>query len=367
MLRYKEIKKMLIEKIGKMNPGDRLPSRPALCIELETTRTTLDRAIKELEKERIVSCQNGSGTYVVGLIDGAAPYVDNWCVIVPSIMGDIYPSLIQGIENIAQKYGTNIILCNSDNDADKQERYIRRLLVSGVSGFIIVPIISETIELSYRLYGTLLDSKIPFVFCNRGVEGIRAPLVKSNDFYGGYIATKHLLKKGYRRIAYMARPKYQTSVERCQGYISALLEEGIEIDRHLIVMSQQGDGETCFQLAKKLLQEVNAPDAFFCFNDNVAHDVCRAVQSCGLKISEEVGIIGYDNIASAASAVPPITSMAYKSVEIGEKAANILANRIKGIDPGSNFDYYLFQPSIVERESCLGPKDNSLVHKNKNI
>lgn len=363
MLRYKEIKNMLITKIGKMNPGERLPSRPTLCLELETTRTTLDRAIKELESEGVVSCQSGSGTYVIGLIRGTAPQVDNWCVIVPNVMEDIYPSLIRGIENVSVRIGANIILCNSDNDADKQERYIRRLLVSGVAGFIIVPVISGSIETSYRLYGTLLDANIPFVFCNRGVDGIKAPLVKSNDFYGGYIATKLLLSKGYRKIAYLAKRKYQTSTERCQGYISALLEWDQKIDRRLIILPRDNEDIDCYQIAKKLILDEDGPDAIFCFNDYVAQDVCRAIEACGKQVSNDVGIIGYDNIASSISFTPSITSVAYKSVEIGEMAANILADSIAGKDPGSNFDSYLFQPIIVERESCLGPKANPLVHR----
>lgn len=361
MLRYKEIKNMLITRIGKMNPGDRLPSRTALCLELETTRTTLDRAIKELESEGVLSCQNGSGTYVLGLIRGTAPLVDNWCVIVPNVMEDTYPSLIRGIENVGARVGANIILCNSDNDADKQERYIRRLLVSGVAGFIIVPVISGSIETSYRLYGTLLDANIPFVFCNRGVEGIKAPLVKSNDFYGGYIATKLLLSKGYKKIAYLAKTKYQTSTERCHGYIGALLEQELKIDRRMIVLPRENEDIDCYLMAKRLILSGNCPDAFFAFNDYVAQDVCRAIRSCGKRVSDDIGVIGYDNIAAAASSVPPISSVAYRSVEIGEMAAGILSDAIRGKDPGSNFDSYLFQPIVVERESCLGPKADSLV------
>ena len=97
-MRYQEIKKQLIEMIGAMDPGIRLPSRPIMCKQLDTTRTTLDRAIKELEREGVLSSRNGSGTYVVGLIAGTAPHIENWCIIVPNVMDDIYPSLIRGID-----------------------------------------------------------------------------------------------------------------------------------------------------------------------------------------------------------------------------------------------------------------------------
>lgn len=367
MMRYKEIKEQLIRIVGQMDPGTRLPSRPALCHQLETTRTTLDRAIKELEHEGVLSSQYGSGTYVIGLIDGKAPHVENWCVIVPSVMSDIYPSLIRGIENVASAHGANVVLCNSDNDPNKQDRYIRRLLVSGVSGFIIVPVVSGTIAASYQLYGALLDSNIPFVFCNRSVEGIRAPVVKSNDFYGGYIATKLLINRGYRHIAFIAKTRYRTSIDRCQGYVSALLEQGLQINRRLIVLPHGEEETSAYDIMTDLIASGEPLDAVFCFNDVVALDVCRAIQKSGRTISDDIGVIGYDNIAATATFDPPISSVAYKSVEIGEKAASILSGLIQGKQPDSNFEYYLFQPNIVERESCRGHKASSLVHINKTI
>ena len=354
MKRYLEIKEELIKIIAEMEPGKPLPSRPKLCEKLETTRTTLDRAMQELEKEGIVYSKSGSGTYAIGILKGKIDTVENWGVIVPSISEDIYSLLTRGIENIACRHGANIILCNSDNNPEKQRCYIERLLLSGVSGFIIVPIISYNVEVSNILYGTLLKSNIPFVLCNRSVEGIHAPTVRSNDFYGGYIATKHLISKGYRSIAYIAETMYSVSIERCQGYISALMEKGYEIDRRMIVIPYEDQKCASYNNMKKLLQGEKKPDAVFCFNDKVAVDVCRAVQDMGMSVSKDVGIIGYDNNIYASMNHPPITSVSFKSLEIGEKSAEILVKLIIGEKLNSNFNEYLYQPTIVERESCLG-------------
>lgn len=354
MRRYLEIKDELIKMIAEMKPGQPLPSRPHLCDKLETTRTTLDRAMQELEKEGVVYSKTGSGTYVIGILKGKVDKVENWGVIVPSISEEIYSLLARGIENIACHRGANIILCNSDNDPEKQKCYIKRLLLAGVSGFIIVPIISYNVEISNILYGTLLKSNIPFVLCNRSVEGIHAPTVRSNDFYGGYIATKHLISKGYCSIAYIAQTIYSVSIERCQGYISALMENGYEIDRSMVIIPYEERKNGVYENMKQLLSQEKKPDAVFCFNDKVAVNVCRAVQDMGRKVSEEVGIIGYDNNIYASVNHPPITTISFKSMEIGEKAAEILVKLIRGEKLNSNFNEYLYQPSIVERESCLG-------------
>lgn len=123
-------------------------------------------------------------------------------------MQEIYISLLKGIEKVSEQSGTNTIICSSYKNGDKQEQYIKRMMVSGIDGFIIVPIVAFDARESLRLYENLVCSKIPFVFCNREVEGVEAPVVKSNDFYGGLIATRHLIRMEYRRIAYVCEQKY---------------------------------------------------------------------------------------------------------------------------------------------------------------
>lgn len=353
MLRYKEIKQALLQEISKYMPEERLPSRPVLCKKLDTTRTTLDKAIRELEEEGYLTSRNGSGTYVVGLMDGVRSPVGTWGVIVPNVMDAVYPGLVRGAENVAQGYGVNIIICNSDNDPDKQEKYVKRLLYSGVSGMIIVPVVTNDIRVNFRLYNQLALARIPFVFCNRSVEGINVPTVTSNDFYGGYIATKHLISRGYRNIAYLARLKYKTSIDRCQGYISALMEENIPINRRLI----RFDSDVTAAM-EGLLRSGEAMDAVFCFNDKVAEDCCRAISANGRQISEDIGLIGYDNTDICDRLPVSLTSVAYKNYEIGEKAAELLWGILNN-QTLLDFEYYLFQPGIVERDSCKGPRTGS--------
>lgn len=349
MLRYKEIKQALLQEISKYRPEDRLPSRPVLCKKLDTTRTTLDKAIRELEAEGYLTSRNGSGTYVVGLMDGITSPIDTWGVIVPNVMDAVYPGLVRGAENVAQCYGVNTIICNSDNDPDKQEQYVKRLLCSGVSGMIIVPVVSNDIRVNFRLYNQLAVAKTPFVFCNRSVEGINVPTVTSNDFYGGYIATRHLIDHGYRNIAYLANLKYKTSIDRCQGYLSALMEQGIPINRRLIRFDPDVSGTM-----EQLLQSKESLDAVFCFNDKVAECCCHAIEKSGRRISAEIGIIGYDNTDICNRMPVALTSISYKNYEIGEKAAQLLWG-MTNHQPLLDFEYYLFQPSIIERDSCKGP------------
>ncbi|MDO4332634.1 MAG: GntR family transcriptional regulator [Eubacteriales bacterium] len=353
MLRYKEIKNALMDEISFMKAGEKLKSRPLLCRKLDTTRATLDKAIRELEDEGYLYSVNGSGTYVKEQFTGISTKESNWAVIVPNVMDAIYPGLVRGVENVAQKYGINLILCNSDNDGEKQEHYIKRLISNGVDGFIMVPVISNRLEDNLKLYNRLTQANIPYVFCNRSVEGIDVPVVSSNDFYGGYIATKFLIEKGYRKIAYIAMEKYRTSMDRCHGYISALIENGIEVNRHIISLEK---GRTPAEKLQAMLEEGQEIDAVFCFNDRVARELYQVIESMGKQVSDDIGMIGYDNDDFDSLLIPKLTSVSYKNVEIGEMAAEILWKLIHK-EKISDFQYYLFQPAIVERDSCRGRQE----------
>lgn len=350
MLRYKEIKNNLLYEISKHPPGTKLPSRPILCRNLDTTRTTLDKAIKELIEEGFLTSGKGSGTYVVGLIEGVPATSASWGIIVPNVMEAIYSGLVRSIENNATKYGLNLIICNSDNDPDKQEQYVKRLLLSGVSGMVIVPVVSNDIRINFRLYNQLVSANTPFVFCNRSVEGINVPTITSNDFYGGYIATNHLIKKGYKKIAYISKIKYKTSIDRCQGYISALMENDFTIDRDLIVFSDDP-----YSSVQSLLFDTPDIDAFFCFNDSIALSCYKAITDLKLEVSDDIGLIGYDNTDSCLMVIRNISSVSYMQHEIGQKASEILW-KLQNNKEVLDFEYYLVKPSIVDRDSCLGPK-----------
>lgn len=354
MLRYLEIEQILRQMIADMEPGERLPSRNVLIRKLETTRMTLDKALSKLQNENIVISKKGSGTFVASTLQGALPEVENWGVMVPTMAESIYNGLISGIESFARQKGVNLVLCTSDNSKDVQEYNIGRLMNSVVRGFIIVPVISNNIEDNYHAYRKLINSQIPFVFCNRPVEGIDVPAVVSNDFYGSYIATRHLIQKGYRHIAYIAKLRHSTAINRFQGYACALQENGLVLNTDLVRMESGVADEDVYRVCREILTCGQKVDAVFCFNDYVALQAYRCVRDLGMRISDDIGIIGYDNIEDGAALNPPLTSISYKNREIGVKAAEVLWSLLHEKGKRKRFEYYLFQPEIVENGSCLG-------------
>jgi DNA-binding LacI/PurR family transcriptional regulator len=354
---YEKIRDELIEKIGSLPPHERIPSRNALCREYLVTRTTIDRAIDELANSGYLYSVMGSGTFVAdlsanGMKLGAGD--KNFGVLLPDITADTYPEILRGIQDTADRYGISIVACNTDNQTEKQASIVRRLINSKVDGLIIIPAISSSADQAFC--HLLEDSSVPFVFCNRNIGGVNSPCVCSNDFYGSFLATTHLIEQGYRRIAYLSAMFYKTSMDRYQGYIAALSQHEREIDESLILIGETTDPsrqEGAGQLLKALLQKDGSVDAVVCFNDRVACDAMEAVQGIGLRVSEDIGLIGYDN-TSVCNLLPiKLTSMDYRNYEIGQCAATTLYRMIS--EPGfAARRITTFEPRIVVRDSCRG-------------
>ena len=363
MYKYRQVKEKILEDIQKLRPNEKIMSRPLMCRKFKFARTTIDMAINELIQEKVLYTVAGSGTFVSEeyrtRMAKIGDDITSWGVILPDLVSDIYPRFIRGIEDYSQQYNINVVICNTDNLIKKQNEYIDRLIESDVKGLIIIPAIAAKWDNSG--FELLRSRNIKYVFCNRpGDSYSDVPLVCSNDFYGGYIATKHLLEKGYRRIAYIARESYKSSIDRYCGYFAALAEENIAIERDLIFLEplqESANNNGCYQFMRKLLLSPNPPHAFFCFNDRITLQAYRAVREVGKRVSSDIGLIGYDNTQICDVIDPKLTSVQFMGYEMGHKAAQILHKTISGENmTGTNV--FLYQPILMVRESCLGREEN---------
>jgi len=337
---YKKIKRKIIKFIKPLEHNMRIPSRIALAKEYGVTRTTIERALSELIGEGCIYAKVGSGTYVSDLSKKENIKLNNskkWGVIIPNIMYDTYPEILRGVEDVASDNKINTFVCNTDNNPQKQKRYINNLINSDVNGIIIVPSIIE--DGDNRIFFKLQDKAIPFIACNRSISGIQSPKVVSNNFYGGFLATKHLLEQGYERIAFIANIYYSISVERYQGYIAALSEAGIEVNEEYVIFKEYSSSLIDLNQAKKigyenvnkLLNLPNKPDAFFCIDDTVAQGAYYAITEKGFHPGRDIGLVGYNNNSDICKSLPGrLTSVDFNSYKVGNQAAKLILNIIHG-------------------------------------
>lgn len=352
--RYAEVMDLILKnEVLCRNENERLPSRTDLIKKYGVTRTTVERAISELIGGGYLYALDGSGTYVAkqGRKTDERKTVSSWGIILPNILFDTYPGILRGIEDITSENGINAIVCNSDGNEEKQERYIDQLIESSVEGMIIVPpyIPSRGLE----PYKKLNQNNIRFVFCNRAMIGVPAPFVCSNNYFGGYLATRHLIETGHKKIAYISRPLYQTSLERFMGYKAALAEAHLEIDESFVIFDTSFYVDNSgYNSMQQLLKSGTRPDAVFCFNDMIAKGVYQALQETGIAVGKDVAIIGYDNTGICEALPIKLSSVNFFNYEIGRKAALILLEMTRG-ELAMRQSLDIFQPELVVRESSL--------------
>lgn len=346
-LRYLEIKERLIRQIAEMRPHDRLPSRTVLADTFQAARTTIERAISEMIGEGYLYSRDGSGTYVAeaaAAADGEdRAEIKSWGLLIPDIQHYNYPDIARGVGDVASEHEMNLIICNTDDEYEKQTRHIDRMIASKVNGLIIVPAIFGKADLTpfYRLQ----EAGIPFVFCQRTLVEIAAPRVIANQFFAGYMAARHLIDAGRRKIGFISRPLYSISSDRYMGYLSALNEAGLPVRSGLVAFETAFESEEeGYASAIRMLSGSDKPDAIFCFNDRIARGAYAAASERGIAVGQDLAIVGCDNTDICLSLPVKLTSVHFQTYDMGKLAAETLLN------PG-NGSMHVLQPEIVIRES----------------
>ena len=269
-------------------------------------------------------------------------------MMIPNNSNPYFAELIQGIEDASFELGYNIILCNSYDDPKKQAAYIRVLMEKRIDGLILVSSGSDE-DLSMLL----ANEVIPKVLVDREVTGVAADLIEADHVQGAYEATRYLISLGHKRIACVAGPDtLLPSGGRVAGYQRALKEAGITVCDDFIVHSDF-TSEGGFNAFQKLLTLDSKPTAIFASNDLMAIVGICAANQAGVKIPQDLSVIGYDDIALASFSTPPLTTIAQPKYQIGQLTAKTLVERIS--NPDSQVRRTMLTPELVIRQSTSRP------------
>ena len=273
-------------------------------------------------------------------------------MMIPNNSNPYFAELIQGIEDASFELGYNIILCNSYDDPKKQAAYIRVLMEKRIDGLILVSSGSDE-----DLSTLLANEVIPKVLVDREVTGVAADLIEADHVQGAYEATRYLISLGHKRIACVAGPDtLLPSGGRVAGYQRALKEAGITVCDNLIVHSDF-TSEGGFNAFQKLLALNPKPTAIFASNDLMAIGGICAANQAGVKIPQDLSVIGYDDIALASFSTPPLTTIAQPKYQIGQLTAKTLVERIG--NPDSEVRRKMLTPELVIRQSTSQPAESN--------
>lgn len=263
-------------------------------------------------------------------------------LLVPNASNPYFAELARGIEDHAERNGYSVILCNSDDDSAKQLRYLRVLLERRIDGLIVATVASDQ-----AFVQALAAVKVPLMLVDRSLDGVQADRVQVDHELGGYLATRHLLELGHRRIACIGGPASTQVVQlRVAGYRRALSEMGIEA---LPVVDCAFTSPGGHAAAQGLLSRADAPTAIFAGNDMIALGVLRAAAERGVRVPQQLSLVGFDDIEVSRYLHPALTTVGQRIGQLGEQAAERLLARVR--TPNLVAEQRLLEPTLIVRES----------------
>jgi len=268
-------------------------------------------------------------------------------LVVTTIADPFVAEVVRGIEERALDEGYSIILCQSQSDPDREIAAVEILREKRVDAIIV------TASRVGSLYIPLLEKlSVPIVLINNQQEGRYVYSVGTDNLQGGRLAARYLLELGHRRLGYIAGPEWAVASKlRLEGARQALQERGLDFDPDLIA---QGDGraEGGQEAMLQLLRHAEPPTAVFCYNDMTAIGAMTMAQQQGLRVPEDISIIGYDDIAFTAYTTPPLTTIRQRKYEMGRQATEMALALLNG---GEAVENVLVPGQLVVRGSCAPP------------
>lgn len=292
------------------------------------TREMVEQAIKELnyKPNEVARSLFKKQSNTIGLI-------------VPDIMNPYFPELARAVEDTASKFGYNVILCNSDEDREKEQTYLDMLQQNYVNGIIVS---SNTMTAEQ-----IIELNIPVVSIDREIsKGL--PTIVVENMKGASKATRFLLDKGCSRVAHIRGPKGVVNAEeRCEGYKEAVVQQTWFNESYIV--DGNYDMESSIEATLELLRSHPEIDGIFAANDVMAIGAMKAANQLGKRVPEELAIIGFDGIRLSSVTIPELTTIVQPIYELGEKATTMLVRLMNQQEVGQT--YYILDVELVERNS----------------
>ncbi|MCX7018095.1 MAG: LacI family DNA-binding transcriptional regulator [bacterium] len=268
------------------------------------------------------------------------------------IQGSFFSDIIAGVQEVVEREGYSIILCNSDMNAVTERDHLRVLLDKQVEGIIITPITTEGVN--RNAYNHIGHANVPLVMLGNPKEGANHPYVKVDNMLGGYLAGKHLIGLGHSLIAYISprqdelishkRTLHSENIERYLGLGQAMREHG-HAERLTVIEAPNEDvTET---IVARLMSLNPRPTALFAYGDMMAFKIMRLLEDKGCRVPEDFSIIGYDDLDISCLVNPPLSTISQPKKDLGKIAARKLLGMMKGLPTTAT----VLKPLLIPRNS----------------
>lgn len=301
----------------------------------EETRQRILNAIKKLNYKPNVIARSLriKSTYTLGMV-------------IPDITNSFFSILFKGADKVASEKDFSIILCNTDDNPNKAEKIINSLVQRQVDGLLLA-----TTNFKNDILNNMNISKYPYVFVNRHLNNDIENYVITDNFLGAILAMEHLISLGHLRIAYVSGPlSIDTALNRLEGYKNSLKRHNLPFDSELVVeseMTEEGGYKAFYELIKKRVKFT----AIFAANDLIALGIMTAAKNVGVKIPEDLSLVGFDDLPVVSKINPALTTIKVPLFEMGYYAADMLIRKIKG--EKNYISKIILRPELILRESTI--------------
>jgi|WetSurMetagenome_2_1015567.scaffolds.fasta_scaffold279657_1 GntR family transcriptional regulator, arabinose operon transcriptional repressor len=344
-LLYEKVVADLTQKMSErlIIPGQRIPPEKELCREYQVSSITVKRAMKELSKKGLVVRRPKLGTFAAEGAHfsaggrGRASQKLSTLVFIGSFLNDeLISATIHGLSVAGAEYGAHLIVKSSLNDPVKEKELLHQLPDMNIDGAVIVPVHGAANTEQY--FSLKLQHRFPFVLIDRYFEGLEVPHVTTDDVDVGYQLTRHLYDQGHRRIAFIGEDLSTTSCrQRYEGYTHALHDHHIAFDPglvslvlpYLIPEGENRNLEPELQGYRRLLAQPNHPTAVVAMNNYFAYNLIQVADELGLKIPEDLSVIGVGGSQTAHRCKPVLTYLRQDFEKIGMEAYESLKTYVE--------------------------------------
>lgn len=324
--------------------------------ELNTTAATVSRALSNhprisaetkksvhlaatrlnYKRNRVASSLRLGKTHLIG-------------VIIPSAEINFFGSVVHGIESIANVNGYNVLLYQSNETREYEEKGLEAFLSARVDG-ILVSIAKGTVDYSH--FEQIKARGIPIVFFDRSNDELGVDSVVIDDYKGAYLATEHLINNGYKRIAHIAGPAHlKNFYDRVRGYTEALRANNLSIDESLIYYGNISI-ESGREGANKFLSMTNPPDAIFAVEDFTALGVMKELKERNINIPDDFGLVGFANEKFGEHITPTLSTVDQQTILMGKSALTLLIDLIeRKEETGRARQKIVLEPLLICRDS----------------
>lgn len=269
-------------------------------------------------------------------------------VVIPETVHFFFSTVISGIEDEAMKEGYNVMICQSNEQYEREADSIDALMGARVDG-LLVSISRETSDLQHL--EKVVKEGTPMVFFDRLVEGMNASSVIVDDYQGAYDAVEHLIEKGCRNIVHLSGPdNLIISRKRKEGYISALEDHEIPLNEDYIIECRHGEEAEAEKAMTHILESGRAVDGVFANNDMAGLGAISAILKAGIRIPEEIAVVGFSNWRFSSLVNPSLSSISQPGYEMGREAARLILEEINAKEPGKR-QVKILDTELIVRDS----------------